>query len=251
MTKPDPRIASATVTGGPEDLIGHDLVIVDEFRYKGEVVHIPRPLAGVPEFVAVAEAEVKADELREQLLTTLVDQGPAKWQKDTTLVVEMRAAAESAVITAAVGLEAFSNHHVLRAADPETGVVVIGDEQTTAAEVRELSLDERYKRTLPALLGVGNPAGKQWWQVLRRVQALAALTRHAVQEPVERNGLSGERSLAERYYLGEYQGVTRMMFAVFEHFSPNWISDERLRAIGDGSGSIKQALEALAQERPG
>ena len=43
--------------------------------------------------VAVAEAEVKADELRERLLSTLVDQGPAKWQPDTTLVVEMRAAA--------------------------------------------------------------------------------------------------------------------------------------------------------------
>jgi hypothetical protein len=129
-----------------------------------------------------------------------------------------------------------------------TGVVVIGDEQTTAAEVREFSLDERYKRTLPALLGVGNPAGKQWWQVLRRVQALAALTRHAIQEPIKRSGLSGVRSLAERYYLGEYQGVTRMMFSVFEHFSPNWISDERLRSFGDGSGSIKQGLEALAPD---
>jgi hypothetical protein len=102
VSKPDPRIASATVTGGPAGLIGHHLVIVDEFRYKGEVVHIPRPLAGVPEFVAVAAAEVEADELRKRLLGTLVDQGPAKWQTDTTLVVEMRAAAESAVITAVV-----------------------------------------------------------------------------------------------------------------------------------------------------
>jgi len=81
-SKPDPSIASATVTGGPPDLIGHDLVIVDEFVYKGEVVHIPRPLAGVPESVAVAVAEVRADELREELLATLADQGPAKWQKD-------------------------------------------------------------------------------------------------------------------------------------------------------------------------
>jgi hypothetical protein len=88
--------------------------------------------------------------------------------------------------------------------------------------------------SLPAILGVGNPAGKQWWQVFRRAQGLAALTRHAVHEPIERSGLSGKRSLAERYYLGEYQGVTRMMFAVFEHFSPNWVSDDRLRAIGDG-----------------
>lgn len=245
--KPDPRIASATVTGGPPDLIGHDFIIVDEFRYKGEIVHIPRPLAGVPEFVAVAEAEVKADELRLKLLGTLTDQGPAKWQRDTTLVVEMRAAAESAVITAAVGLEAFSNHHVLRIANPETGELVVGDKKMTAAEVREFSLDERYKKVLPALLGVGNPAGKQWWQVLRRVQALAALTRHAVHEPIERSGLSGERSLAERYYLGEYQGVTRMMFSVFEHFAPNWISDDRLRAIGDGSGSITEGLDGAEE----
>ena len=112
-------------------------------------------------------------------------------------------APQAAVITAVVGLEAFSNHHVLRFADPKTGALTIGGEQTTTAAIRELSLNERYKKTLPGLLGVGNPAGKQWWQVLRRVQALAALTRHAVQEPVERRGLSGERSLAERYYLGE------------------------------------------------
>jgi hypothetical protein len=250
-SKPDPRIASTTVTGGPADLIGHDLVIVDEFVFKGEVVHIPRPLAGVPEFVAVAEAEVKADELREELLGTLTDEGPAKWQKDTTLVVEMRAAAESAVIGAVVGLEAFSNHHVTRVADPQTGQLDVTGQTMTAAEVRERSLDERYKRVLPAILNVSNPAGKQWWQVLRRVQALAALTRHAVQEPIERSGLSGKRSLAERYYLGEYQGATRMMFSVFEHFSPNWVSDDRLRAIGDGRGSIKDALETLAQGRGG
>lgn len=245
---PDPRITSARATGG--EFAGDHFVKVDVVRYQGEVIHIPHPLPGVPQFVAVAEAEVKADDLRERMLTTLVDQGPARWQPDTTLVVEMRAAAESAVISAVVGLEAFSNHHVLRFADPQTGELKVGEEQTTAAVIRELSLDERYKRTLPTLLSVGNPAGKQWWQVLRRVQALAALTRHAVEEPVERSGLSGERSLAERYYLGEYQGVTRMMFAVFEHFSPNWISDERLRRIGDGSVSIKQALDALAQERP-
>lgn len=248
-SKPDPRIASTTVTGGPADLVGHDLVIIDEFVYNRELVHIPRPLAGVPEFVAVAEAEVKADELRQELLDTLVDHGPAKWQKNTTLVVEVRAAAESAVITAVVGLEAFANHHVLRTADPKTGHVEVRGETTTVADVRELSLDERYKRVLPTLLNVSNPAGKQWWQVLRRVQALAALTRHAVHEPTERSGVSGKRSLAERYYLGEYQGVTRMMFGVFEHFAPNWISDERLRAIGDGREPIKQALEKLTKER--
>jgi hypothetical protein len=142
-SKPDPRIARAHVIGGPPDLIGHDLIIVDEFIHKGEVVHIPRPLAGVPEFVAVAEAEVRADELREKLLGTLTDEGPAKWQKDTTLVVEMRAAAESAVITAVVGLEAFSNHHVTRLVPAGSDELDVDGETMSAAEVRELSLDER------------------------------------------------------------------------------------------------------------
>lgn len=40
-----------------------------------------------------------------------------------------------------------------------------------------------------------------------------------------------------------------MMFAVFEHFSPNWVSDDRLRALGDGRSSITDALEALAEAR--
>jgi len=70
-----------------------------------------------------------------------------------------------------------------------------------------------------------------------------------VHEPIERSGLTGKRSLAERYYLGEYQGATRMMFAVFEHFSPNWVSDDRLRAIGHGRGSIKDALAKLERCR--
>jgi hypothetical protein len=41
--------------------------------------------------------------------------------------------------------------------------------------MRERSLDERYKRVLPSLLGVGNPAGKQWWQVLRRGDGSSAI----------------------------------------------------------------------------
>ena len=246
-SKPDPRIASTTLTGGPADLIGHDLVIVDQFTYKGRQVHVPRPLAGVPEFVAVAEAEVKADELRRELMGTLADQGPARWQPDTTLVVEMRAAAESAVVTAVVGLEAFSNHHVSRLAEAQGGKVTVGSKQMKLEKVRELPLDDRYKVVLPALLGVPAPGREKWWQVLRRVQGLAALTRRAVHEPTKRSGLSGRRSLAD-FYLGEYQGATRMMFSVFEHYSPGWIGDERLRAIGDMPRSmVEQALEGLAQ----
>ncbi len=224
---PDPRIAHAHVVGGPADLVGHTLVIVDVVNVDGREVHIPRPLAGVPELVACREAEARAEELRSRLLGTLVDQSPAPWQPDTTLVVEMRSAAETAVTSAVVGLEAFCSHHVLRHTDPATGKVNHAGEQLTPQEVRDrFSLDERYKLVLPALLAKPKPTSEKWWQVLRRVQGLAALTRHAVTEPVQRSGLTGKRSLAERFYTGEHVGTARMLYDCFEHFSPNWVPGE-------------------------
>ena len=224
---PDPRIAHAHVIGGPDDLVGDTVIIVDVVKVGGREVHIPRPLAGIPELVACRDAERKAEELRERLLATLVEQGPAPWQPDTTLVVEMRSAAETTVTAAIVGLEAFCSHHILARADPTTSQVAYRGEQLTPQEVRDrYSLDDRYKFVLPALLDRPKPSGKTWWQVLRRVQGLAALTRHAVIEPVKRNGLTGTRSLAERFYTGEYVGTARMLDDCFEHFSPNWVPVE-------------------------
>ena len=37
------------------------------------------------------------------------------------------------------------------------------------------------------------------------------------------SGLTGRRSLAERFYIGEYAGVTRMLFDCFEYFAPGWV----------------------------
>jgi hypothetical protein len=224
--KPDPRIAHAEVVSGAPDLVGDTLVIVDVVMLDGDVAHIPRPLAGVPELVAVAEAEKKAELLRQRLVSTLVDQGLAKWQPDTTLVVEMKSAAEAAVTSAIVGLEAFSSHHVAGHTD-ETGHLSWRGEQLTPQDLRErLSLDQRYKLLLPELMSRPKPSGQQWWAVLRRIQGLAALTRHAIYEPVKRSGLTGTRTLAERFYRGEFVGVTGMLFECFEHFSPNWIPEE-------------------------
>src|SRR4051812_38515598 len=114
----DPRIAGTkAVDSSDPSLIGHELVIVDPVRIAGELVHVPRPLAGVPEYVAAAEAEKRADDLLEQLRQALTDRGGGpRWVPDTTLVVEMRAAAEAVVISAAVGLEAFAADQVLRVA---------------------------------------------------------------------------------------------------------------------------------------
>lgn len=221
---PDPRIAHAHVVAGPEDLVGDTLLILDVVHIDGRAVHIPRLLAGVPELVACRESEHRADELRERLLGTLVEQDPALWQPDTSLVIEMRSAADTAVTSAVVGLEAFCSHHVLRHLDQETGTVRYGSEELTPQEVRNrFSLDERYKLVLPALLDRPRPTHTKWWPVLRRVQAMAALTRHAVTEAVERSGLVGARSLAERIYGGEYSGAARMLYDCFEYFSPNWV----------------------------
>lgn len=100
-------------------------------------------------------------------------------------------------------------------------------EQLQPQGVRErFSLDERYKLVLPELMNRPKPSSEPWWPVFRRIQGLAALTRHAIYEPVERSGLSGKKPLAERFYTGEYVGSTRMLFQAFEHFSPNWVPTE-------------------------
>jgi hypothetical protein len=235
----DPRIAGAkAIDSSDPAFVGQEFVILDEVRVAGELVQVPRPLAGVPEYVTVAAAEERADQLLGQLRASLTGRGGGpRWVPDTTLVVEMRAAAESAVISAVVGLEAFGAHQVLRFVDPEKQTLEFDDETLTPRDVRERwSLDERYKTVLPALLGVGNPAGKGWWSTFRRIQALAALTRHAVGEPVKRGGLSDERPLAERFYNGEYRGAAETMLSAFDHFSPGWIDDERLRALAGSDG---------------
>jgi hypothetical protein len=108
----------------------------------------------------------------------------------------------------------------------------IGGENLTPQDIRNrFSLDERYKLILPELLAKPTPTGEDWWSVFRQVQGLAALTRHAIAEPVRRSGLSGERSLSERFYMGEFVGTTQMLFTCFEYFSPNWVPTE-LRTLG-------------------
>lgn len=243
----DPRIISTTVIGGP--LAGQRIVVVDEVSLGRETVHIPRPLPGVPEFAAVAEAEATAIDLLPRIVQGLIDEGPAKWQKDATLVIELRAAAENAVVTAMVGVEAFGNHHVLRVAASNGGVVEVGGRTMTPDDVFNLHFDDRYRSALPAILGKGKPTQERWWQALLRTNALAALIRHAVHEPVERDGLSGKRSLAERLYRGEHQGVTEMMLGVFDYFSPGWLSEERLACLSQRQPAAAKLLGKISQRR--
>lgn len=245
--KDDPRITSTSIVGGP--LAGERIVAIDEVRLNREVVHVPRPLPGVPEFVTVADAELKANKLLPQIVQGLVDEGPAKWQKDATLVVEMRAAAESAVVTAMVGVEAFGNFQVLREASSRNGTVNVNGREMTPEEVFDLHFDNRYRSALPAILNKPSPTQEKWWPALLRVNALAALTRHAIHEPTERDGLSEKRSLGERFYRGEYQGVTEMMLGVFDYFAPGWLGDDRLDWIAKEYPALAPLLTKLPKKR--
>jgi len=97
----DPRTASATVRDGPPDLIGDELVIVTPVFIDGMELHLPKALPGVLEYVTVAQAEKRADELRATLLHDLDDRGPAPFQSDATRCFEFLATGGTAVMAAA------------------------------------------------------------------------------------------------------------------------------------------------------
>jgi hypothetical protein len=215
-------------------MAGHELVIVDRVAIDGRLVDFPRPLPGLPEYSAAARAEAEAETLRPKLTEDLDERGDLPFQANTPLVFEMRGAAATTVTAAMTGLEAYANHHLSRfETEPGSGVINVAGEHRDLGELRSLPINERYKDVLPTLLDKTKPTSEPWWPTLRRVQGLAALQRHAVYDPQERKGLDGKRSLAERIYTGEYRGAASMMLAAFEHFSPGWVSTDRLEGLND------------------
>jgi hypothetical protein len=154
------------------------------------------------------------------------------FQPNTPLVFAMRGAAATAVTAAVTGLEAFANHHVLRfETEAGSGVIKVEGHERAIAELQNAPVNERYKDVLPKLLDKPRPTSEPWWPTLRRVQGLAVLQRHALYEPLERKGLDGKKTLAERIYGGEYRGVASMMLAAYEYFAPGWVSPGRLDAL--------------------
>ena len=227
MTELDPRVAATTVVTGPADLVGNTLVSVDEVKLTGQVVHLPASIPGVPQYAAVARAEAEANALWPRLIGGLDRRGPIPYQPDAALVIGFQAAAGSAIAGAVTGLEAFSSHHLGRFAAPGQPVIYDGKPYTLRKLRDAYSLNERYAEVMPAVMGVSRPTQEPWWPTLRRIQGLAALDRHAVTEPARRSGLTGEKSLVQRLCDREYVGAAQMMLAVFEHFSPGWISRQR------------------------
>jgi hypothetical protein len=101
-------------------------------------------------------------------------------------------------------------------------------ESQTRRRLSDLPLNGRLSDVLPEIVGRPAPTQESWWPTLRRVQGLAALSRHGVSHPIKRAGLVGEKSLTQRYCDREYRGAAGMMLDVFEYFAPGWIDEQRL-----------------------
>jgi hypothetical protein len=108
----DPRLAATTVVqGGPGILPGDELVRVEQVEIDGQLLMLPAALSGIPDYIAAAESESKADELRPLLTGDLDVRGEIPYQPNTGVVFEFYAAAASAVTAAIAGLELHEPSH--------------------------------------------------------------------------------------------------------------------------------------------
>jgi hypothetical protein len=235
----DPRIAHSTgVIDGSEE----DLVIVWPVTVNGEEIHVPKLLPGVAEYSAAARAEGEANTLWHEVFEHLDYSVGMPYPHDEERAVQFFVTASTAVTTCAAGLESFANHHLSRYCAPlvyddagnpmPEATVNVGGNDYTFRELSFHSLDTRYRETLPELMSVSRPTGNPWWSKLMQVQALAALQRHGIWDPMRRSGLSSPpKSLAQRYCDREYAGAAKMMLAAFAHFDPAWIKQARMSLL--------------------
>jgi hypothetical protein len=235
----DPRAATAIIVDGPPDLVG-EVEIYRPVTIDGRVVALPAEISGIPEYITVARAESEANTLRPRLTENLDSRNPdVAFQLDATLAFEFYAACGTTVTEAVAGLEGFANHFVGRHFD-KTQILQLAGVEYRRSDIYDRPLNERFKAFLPPIINAERPGtvkapptSEPWWPVLRRVQGLAALERHAVSEPVGRRGLKDEKPLLQRFVDGEYRGAARMLLEVFDFFMPGWISPERQKHLPD------------------
>lgn len=199
-------------------MVGDEIVPISVVDVEGVAVGVPMLLPGAAEWATVHVAEASADAYREAALSQLDRRGQIPCVR-IDVAVSFRLNAGTAVASAGVGLEAYANFHLDR---------LPADAAATAAG---RPLNERYAQDLPELFGVDPPTQEKWWPAFRRVQSLAALQRHAIERPVAKRGLIGEKSLNQRFYDREYAGTAETMLAAFEYFTPGWISGDRQAAL--------------------
>lgn len=220
----DPRAAVSTVLDGPADLVGDQLLLVEQVEIDDQKVLVPTALPGAADYIACLEAERRAEELRPRLVENLDTRGDIPTQMDATLVFDVRANAGTALMAAATGFEAFANHHIRRST-PVAGIDLGSGRLQDADELCERRLNERYSVVLPALLGTSSPAQRPWWKDFRRIQTLAAWARHSKNEQTRGAGLVGEANYSTRIYNGEYVGTARTVLSAFDHFSKDWLPE--------------------------
>lgn len=228
----DPRVASSTVLADAPGvaLAGDEIVRVEPVMLDGRQILVPSSLPGASEYRAVTRAERTADDLRSQIPGTLDTRGDIP-TADVRVALDFAGSAATALASAAVGLESYANFHLRRLVPDGEHVTLPDGRDYTLHELRNLPLNLRFERVLPALLDRPKPTSEPWWPDLRRVQSLAAIQRHGITEPHSRSGLEGKRSLAQRLYNGEYRRAAPMMLEAFEFFTPGWIDPQRREAL--------------------
>jgi hypothetical protein len=204
----------------------------------GVELHLAKALPGVLDYVTVARAEERANQLRPILLEGLDYLGPVPYQPDASRSIEFLATGGTVVASAVGGLEAFANHHLASFCAPpmynlegelggaEPAVLVCGEE-LTFRQLADKPLNDRLGKIIPELKQTPRPTSEPWWRKLRQIQALAALHRHGITDPVSRKGLEGVKSLTQRFCDREYAGAAAMMLSVFEFISPGWVGEQR------------------------
>lgn len=226
----DPRAASAIVLDGPADLVGDEVVGVEPVVLDEQAILVPSAMAGVPEYRTAVKAERLADDLRERIAESLDCRG-GQPVAHIGLALDYRETAGTIVASGAVGLESYANFHLERHLPDGKKLEMPDGAHLSLPQLRRMGLEARFSEALPALFGRPKPTREPWWESFLRVNSLAVLQRHAINEPHTRRGLRGERSFLQRLYDAEYRGTGKTMIAAFEYFTPGWINDRRRQAL--------------------
>lgn len=227
---PDPRVVYGFAAADAPGIAAGDLFIGGrQYTIDGQSVGLARGVAGLPEYARVARAEQRAKELRAQLLDDLDMRGGIPYQA-SHIGVDWEEAASETVTVAVEGFEQFFGHWMTLKAGGPDGNIKFEDHDYTLQELRRKHqpLDDRYKKVMPVLCGVDNPAQQDWWSLFKTVQTLATLRRHAIMEPFARGVLQDQVELVQRLIDGAHHGTAQLMLDVFNYFSPGWVEGERL-----------------------
>jgi hypothetical protein len=242
----DPRAIRSTIIGAKsmvngvevdvdDGLVGSDIVAMAVVRIRKTDVAVPVLQPGIAELLTAFEQEARAADLRGRLLEQLDHRSTPPSQPNEKLVFDMYGAAGAAVTAVKTGLEAIANRDLSGMFLVSPRPVIDGTPVDLDKEMK-LSIFERLEDRVPKLLAgdghvvSGIPTQQSWWPGLKTASGLADLVRHGVHEPTKKRGLSGRRSLGERFCRGEEAGCAAAMLSAIDFYWPRLVQPN-IRAV--------------------